>query len=332
MRLITWNCKGAYRRKHGWISVLHLGVVVALLLFTPRNAYADATPEEIATKTVITDYPKNLVRICDAVAFLQQCSFSSPPFHQGLRIAYIGRAQSQSRITPPTDGTSYIAFLRHAAQQTDCVLNITKDVILVYPKSELHFFKSTDGRSFSQVIGVRPNGVICFRDPLEWGTYDGYWHTLSVPTKEIDPTDGEVVPFSKLADEFRKRYGEDDAAVSKYVGAGIDGRYTYHEGIAKFTGIEIELHQGDYTFGGWTDTPSASDRPPTEGRYRIQGHWLIFDNAKLAYPKWVMVLLEGRLALMTPQSYVLWKDWGIINQDEVLFRQRTRGKDVPPLR
>lgn len=41
---------------------------------------------------------------------------------------------------------------------------------------------------------------------------------------------------------------------------------------------------------------------------------------------------EGRIAIIPPGSYVLSKDWGIINQDEVLFQRKAHGQDVQPPR
>ena len=132
-----------------------------------------------------------------------------------------------------------------------------------------------------------------------------------------------TIPYEQWPAKLRNRYGYDSAELKRHIGSGIEGVYGPHEQIVAFAGEVIRLDRAQFAFSTFSDVIIRGAKPqvPLKGGYRLEGQWLILDNPEVREPARVLVVVEGRLALMTRFAFQRWRDSGKFDRGDALFRK-----------
>jgi|GEM_PF-2812522 len=149
-------------------------------------------------------------------------------------------------------------------------------------------------------------------------TLDGETYTNANITR-LRPNGAEVhsdigiatIPYAKLPKELQARYAYDAEELATHLKKGFEGIYTYREDQAALSGEVIEFKQGRFTYSTFTDTPTGFEDPrPLQGRYTVAGNWLILHHPKLPDYARIIVIIDGRLALIESHHYKDQKETG----------------------
>lgn len=283
--------------------------------------------DTIARLTLVSKVDFRSLSISEVADWARDKAKTSPPFYSQLNVIYFGYAELSQRITSKYHDTSLLAILQATAQATDTQISIAKDAIYLFPKSEIHFFTTQSGRTYANVVGLRPTGAVC-NPRAQTRMIDGWVDLpLTSPVTRITK-DNSIVPYGDLPKVLRDRYTYDDPNLALYIKAGVDGDYSYREDVLVYAGVTIQLKQGKFVLNYFTDAPDSTNTSSSfRGGYSIRGHWLILDNAKLTIREWIMVVIDNRLALIRPDDYLKWKDVGILEKSELLYQRIPKKPD-----
>ena len=164
-------------------------------------------------------------------------------------------------------------------------------------------------------------------------TADG--KTIKVSVKELRP-DGVVfyrntgttftIPYAKLPKELQARYGYDAEELAKYLKQGLDGTYNYREDVMAFAGEVFEIKNGEFTYSTFTDVFDPNDhRRPVHGRFAVVGNWLVMRDPKLGDLSRIIVVIDERIALLTPPIFQKWKETGRLSKtSDALYQQKPK--------
>jgi hypothetical protein len=220
---------------------------------------------------------------------------------------YVGNADSPKKLTIPANPGSIESFLLDVAKQADCRIKVEGNTVIVFPDAEFHFFKSSEGKEYEGITGLRPGGALCTETQSTSGV-----------ARRNEKT---FIPWAKLPQEIKTRYdGPVDSSLAALIKSGIDGDYQLNTKGAVFVSVDLNLSGGKFTYNSASDVVSGKSTPAPKGSYAISGHWLLLDTDTGAGREFVLADVNGTLAVMNPSQYLLWKDWGIAGYG-VLFRK-----------
>ena len=182
------------------------------------------------------------------------------------------------------------------------ILSIFLAASLLLAADDGQTLKTTDGEVYTNatITELRPNGAVVNSD-----------------------TGIVTVAYAKLPKELQTRYGYDVDELGKYFKQGVDGDYTYGEGVIAFAGATLKLEKGQFTHSTFNDVPSAN-RPPLHGRFTIVGNWLVFHHPELARSSRVFAVINGRLALLSAYDFKQWKESGKLGRGDILYQQKLK--------
>jgi hypothetical protein len=284
-----------------WIAGLAIATQVPALAQSSRTT---AETEELLKNTTISmgGTDRTISEAIDELDFYFITSGSA--IVPVANFCYVGNTESPKKLTIPANPGSIESFLSAVAKQADCRIRVEGNTVIVFPDAEFHFFKSSEGKEYEGIIGLRPGGAICGAD-IQHGTF---------------------IPWAKLPQEIKTRYeGPVDSSLAALIKNGIDGDYRLNTSGPAFVSIDLNLSGGKFTYNSASDVVSGKPTPAPKGNYAISGHWLLLDTDSGAGREFVLADVNGTLAVMTPFQYLLWKDWGIAGYG-VLFRNPIEGE------
>lgn len=161
-------------------------------------------------------------------------------------------------------------------------------------------------------------------------TTDGYVYTNATiidlsPTGIVISIENGIanIPYSKLPQNLQKQYGYNAEELRRFLKRGLDGQYGPREGA--LAGEIIELKKNQFTYQTFSDVFAPGvQHPILGGEFTTVGNWLVLNNPKITFTNRVMAIVDGRLALLTPVKYWLWKDSGRLDRHDALFQRRPR--------
>ena len=171
-------------------------------------------------------------------------------------------------------------------------------------------------------------------DRLTITTTDGQTYKDAL-IKELRPTGIEVIcrsgvltiPRGKLTKDLQARYyGYGDDELAKHIKQGLDGIYGYREDVMAYAGEAIQLKNDQFTYSTFTDASDPNDhRGPVHGRFAVVGNWLVMSDPKIGDFSRVIVVIDGRTALLTPKFFKQWKDTGRLDkQTEPQYQRKPK--------
>ena len=117
----------------------------------------------------------------------------------------------------------------------------------------------------------------------------------------------------KLPEHIQRKYGylpkEDDAKLDGlFASRGID------------SGMRIKFDGGRFEY---VESSAAGNLRSGhfDGRYTTQGHWVLLDNPKMHERIYVVAIMDGRQALLSPLDFMRWKQTGDVTYLFSLMRR-----------
>jgi hypothetical protein len=153
-------------------------------------------------------------------------------------------------------------------------------------------------------------------------TYTGARVTELRPTGVVISTDAgvAVISYAQLPKDLQCRYMPDAQELAKAIGKSLNGAYEMPHELTGFGGHRIVLSNGAFLYQSWSDVIGVGGE--LRGRFTLRGHWITFHHPDVPNPYRVLAVVNGRLAMLLPEDYKLWRETGSLDrvQDPPLSR------------
>jgi hypothetical protein len=149
---------------------------------------------------------------------------------------------------------------------------------------------TTDGTTYAQarVTELRPSGVAISTD-----------------------SGIAVIPYAQLPADLQTRYGPNTKELAKAIGKSLNGTYEMPRERTGLGGERIILSDGGFVYQSWSDVGGGGE---LRGRFTTNDHWITFHHRGFPEPSRVLAVIAGRLSLLMPEDFKLWRETGDIER------------------